>query len=234
MKTAISNKGVEPTGGLTTYADAIRNIPYSIGSFDFSPIGYNSIENEEATGTVSDSILYSKSLYDEYNGVLSGSIRYLFNDDSKLKYYPIFDTSNATDMAGVFYMCSNLRIIPQLDTSNVTNMSNMFYWCINLQSVPLLDAGNVEDMNNMFYECYSLTYVGGLKNLGKRAYLTTTNAFVEANNISHDSIMNIINNLYDRVSAGYSTVTLPLGSTNLGRISDDEKAVATNKGWILV
>jgi hypothetical protein len=45
--------------------------------------------------------------------------------------------------------------------------------------------------------------------------------------------MNIINNLYDRASAGYSVVTLKLAAKTLALLSDEEKTIATNKGWTL-
>ena len=43
--------------------------------------------------------------------------------DDLIKYN---DTSNVTNMSGMFSSCSNLTTIPQLDTSNVTDMSSMF------------------------------------------------------------------------------------------------------------
>ena len=45
--------------------------------------------------------------------------------------------------------------------------------------------------------------------------------------------MNIINNLYDRATAGLSVLTLRLNSRSLAALTDEEKAIATNKGWIL-
>jgi hypothetical protein len=45
--------------------------------------------------------------------------------------------------------------------------------------------------------------------------------------LTHDSLMSIINNL----ATVTSTKTLTLGTTNLAKLSDEEKAIATNKGW---
>ena len=73
----------------------------------------------------------------------------------------------------------------------------------------------------------------GNGSLGKQPELTTTNMFSLCDSLTHDSIMNIINNLYDRKTAGYSVVDLPLGEENLNRISDEEKSIAINKGWTL-
>lgn len=211
MKTAITNKGVEPTGGLTTYADAIRNIPHFIEGegFDFSSIGYNSVADEEANMVITSQIDYCKSIADSYNWKLGGDVYRLFFDDLDMIYCPNFDTSDVTNMGGMFENCENLRIIP------------------------LLDCGSVINTSFMCYQCELLTYVGGFKDLGKQSNMELGDMFYEANNLSHDSIMNIINNLYNRAAAGHSIVTLPLGSTNLSRISDEEKAVATNKGWTL-
>ena len=42
----------------------------------------------------------------------------------------------------------------------------------------------------------------------------------------------LINNLAD-VTGEEETYTLSLGSTLLSKLSDEEKAIATNKGWVL-
>lgn len=48
-----------------------------------------------------------------------------------------------------------------------------------------------------------------------------------------ESLMNIINNLYDIATAGVQPQKLQLGSTNLAKLTDEEKVIATNKGWSL-
>ena len=73
------------------------------------------------------------------------------------------DTSNVTDMSGMFSRCSSLTSInlTGLDTSNVTHMSGMFFGCSSLTSINLtgLDTSNVTDMIGMFYLCSSLTSI---------------------------------------------------------------------------
>ena len=55
-----------------------------------------------------------------------------------------------------------------------------------------------------------------------------------SSNLTHDAIMNVINNLYDRKTAGFTAAkTVKFGSTNLAKITDEEKAIATTKGWTL-
>ena len=46
--------------------------------------------------------------------------------------------------------------------------------------------------------------------------------------------MVIINGLYDYVSAGNTrTRYIKLGDVNLAKLSDEEKAIATSKGWTI-
>lgn len=55
-----------------------------------------------------------------------------------------------------------------------------------------------------------------------------------SNNLSHDSLMSIINALtdYSEDTSG-TTYTLKIGSTNIAKLSDDEKDIAYQKGWNL-
>ena len=48
-------------------------------------------------------------------------------------------------------------------------------------------------------------------------------------NLTHDSIMVVINGLQTVTE----TQTLTLGSTNLAKLTDEEKQIATDKGWTL-
>ena len=52
--------------------------------------------------------------------------------------------------------------------------------------------------------------------------------------LEHSSLLLIINGLYDYVGAGSSgTRYIKLGDVNLSALSDEEKAIATNKGWTI-
>lgn len=157
-----------------------------------------------------------------------------------------FNTSNVNNMSQMFQNCITLKTIPQIDTSKVTNMSNMFYYCFALKSLPLLDASRLINVSNMFNTCFSLMNFGGFKDYGKAFTQQTTNyGYYNLNvssspNLTHDSIMNIINNLYD-LNITYNVANggtlykqkITFGTTNLSRINSDEKAIATNKGWNL-
>ena len=147
-----------------------------------------------------------------------------YKNNPNFKYCPKFDTSAETNMDSMFYDCKSLTSVPLFDTSMVTNMSSMFYLCSSLTSVPLFDTSKVTNMADMFYMCSSLTTLGGFLNL--KTNLDISNA----PNLTHESLMNVINKAADVTS---SPKTLTLGTTNLSKLTSEEKAIATNKGWVL-
>ena len=151
---------------------------------------------------------------------------------------PQLDTSNVTSMSYMFGSCTNLTTIPQLDTSNVTNMSYMFDSCINLITISQLNGEKLTVVAGTFSNCKSLENFNGIINLGQ-AYLTTQSANYSSyklnlsysNKLTQDSLMNVINNLYDIKTKGVKPQQLVLGSANLAKLTAEEVAIATNKGW---
>ena len=149
----------------------------------------------------------------------------MFEGCSSLTSISLLDTSKVTDMNYMFKGCSSLTSIPALDTSNVTRMSYMFSGCSSLISIPLLDTSKVNDMSSILSGCRSLKYLGGFKNLS----ISISSSFLDqCPNLTVESLMNVINNL-----ATVSRGILRFGSTNLNKLTAEQKAIATNKGWTL-
>ena len=71
------------------------------------------------------------------------------------------NTSNVTDMYGMFWSCEALESldVSHFNTANVTNMDHMFYDCQSLTTLDVknFDTKNVTNMRDMFYDCQSLT-----------------------------------------------------------------------------
>ena len=175
-------------------------------------------------------------------------MKFMFNTDNSLTTIPQLDTSNALDMSYMFYNCSSLTTIPQLNTSKVTNTTYMFYNCNNLTTIPQLDTSNVIDMSYMFYNCANLTTVPEL-NAQKLAYGSSLDSiftgctklvsiglygFTSSINITptaleHDALVAFLN----QAGTARSGARITMGSTKLALLSDEEKAIATNKGWTL-
>ena len=153
------------------------------------------------------------------------NMEYIFSKCTSLTSIPQIDTSKVTSMYAMFDSCSSLLTIPQINTTNVTNMEYMFNGCRSLTSIPLLDTTNVTSMEYIFSGCKSLKYLGGFKNLS----ISVTSYFLEqCPKLTVESLMNVINNL-----ATVSGKTLSFGSTNLNKLTAEQIAIATNKGWTL-
>lgn len=66
------------------------------------------------------------------------------------------DTSQADDMASMFYNCWSLVSVPPMNTSNVTSMDSMFSNCSSLTAVPPMNTSNATNTGYMFSNCSSL------------------------------------------------------------------------------
>ena len=86
-----------------------------------------------------------------------------FNDYSALATLDLtnFDTSNVTNMSGMFSGCAALTTLDlsNFNTANVTDFNNMFYGCSSLTSLDLsnFNTANATSFASMFCECYALT-----------------------------------------------------------------------------
>lgn len=155
-----------------------------------------------------------------------------------LNTIPQLNTSNGTNFSSMFSYCYNLQKVPQLNTSTGTNFSNMFYYCSTLKEIGLLDLGNATNINALLGNDESIQILGGFKDLGKNYstsqsenYSNYTLNLSSCSKLTHDSLMNVINNLYDIKTKGCNNQKLVLGNTNLAKLSAEEIAIATNKGW---
>ena len=182
--------------------------------------------------------------YDDTSNV--NSMDHMFNKCLDLTTVPQLNTSNVTNMSNMFNNCLGLTTVPQLNTSNVTDMSNMFNNCSKLTTVPQLNTSKVTNMKSMFYSCYSLTTVPAL-DTSKVANMS--NMFQGCSNLKsilmtgmkvsfnisystkfeQTDLVTILNNL----ATVTNTKNLIMGATNLAKLTEEDKAIATNKGWTL-
>ena len=148
--------------------------------------------------------------------------------------YENWDTSSVTTMRSMFYSCSSysatLTFKPNLsnwDTSNVTSMYNMFY----ISRFTDIDMSGC-DVRNVtgtgWGEGFDIFDYSYLVNFKAPQNISVSIRFMSTK-LTHDSLMSIINNL----ATVSTTQKLTIGSTNLAKLTDDEKAIATNKGWTL-
>lgn len=147
---------------------------------------------------------------------------YMCNSCTNLTSIPVLDTSKTTDMSYMFYGCTSLTTIPQLDTSKVTNMRGMFYGCTSLTAVPELDASNVVSMDSMFTNCSNLTEIH-MRNMKEAFDISSSTLF------TREALVEILNNL---ARLPFSR-PLTMGETNLAKLTEEDKKIATDKGWKL-
>ena len=136
-----------------------------------------------------------------------------------------WDIPNVTNASGLFYYTKNVTSInlSGWDTSKVTNVSMMFYVCNALTTLDLSgwDLSSVFSGGGEFTSCGNLTQL----------YWTNWNHSIDispSTKFTKDTLVNLINNL-----ATVTDKTLKMGSTNLAKLTDSEKAIAINKGWTL-
>ena len=97
--------------------------------------------------------------------------------------------------------------------------------CLSLVSLglPTGFGQNATNTVNCFSACFSLTDVTGNPNF------KTSFSLSDCKNLTHDSLMVFINGLQTVTSKQ----TLTLGSTNLAKLTEADKKIATDKGWTL-
>lgn len=155
-----------------------------------------------------------------------------------LKKVAITSTNNATEMTSMFENCTNLIELPPLNTSKIKNATCLFRYCQSLTDIQTLDFGNVNNIYETFLHCDALVNLGGFENLGQAYSITQASNYyaykldlLYSTKLTHDSLMNVGNNLYDIASKGCKTQQVIIGSTNIGKLTPEELLVFTNKGW---
>ncbi len=132
------------------------------------------VDNVMASGSLmylfsGDSTLSSITGLDKWNIFNVYNLSYAFYNTRALTTIDLsnWDTSNVTDMSGMFNNASLLNNVGDLsnwNTSKVTAMTQMFYGANSLKSLDLSrwNISNVTSINGMFSNTGSLTQVGDL------------------------------------------------------------------------
>ncbi len=145
-----------------------------------------------------------------------------WKDCSKLTEFPMLDLHNGTDFEEAWRGCSSLTSFPQLDLSSGTDFDRAWGECSSLTSLPALDLSNGTNIYDALYNSSSLTTLGGFGAIKENFDLH------QSTKLTVESLMNVINQ-----AATVTGKTMNFGSTNLNKLTDEQKAVATSKGWTL-
>ena len=172
------------------------------------------------------------------------SVSAVFRTCRNLVNVPTTNFSSVTSsLEYLFSECENLVEIPDMNISSATNFGSSYNsWLSNayaVMSIGILECDSITSISYVFGGSvnYRIKHLGGFRNLGKKSSVSGTNGsyFLDyAPNLTYESVVNVLNLLYDRASAGLSVLTLKLHPNHLAMLSEDDIAVATNKGWTLV
>ena len=175
----------------------------------------------------------------------------LFKENAEMTELPAtLDFRQFDSMYQMCYKCTSLTRVPQLETANVTNMMWAFYGCSALTEIDGLDTRSITSASELFHGCSSLTAIystldfsnvtsqidttfTSCKSLVEVRFAGTINVDVAMNGcpkLSVDSLLSLLNALCENAQ----DLTCKIGSTNLGKLTDEQKAIATNKGWELL
>lgn len=141
--------------------------------------------------------------------------------------FPMIDTSKVTNFNGTWEGCMSLRMFPQLDLSAGTDFNRTWADCSNLTDIPYLDLSSATHLYSAFYGCRNLVNLGGF------GAITVNIDLSDSTLLTVDSIVHIINQAADLTALGITGRTMTFGNTNLNKLTDEQKSVATRKGWEL-
>ena len=178
---------------------------------------------------------------------------------------PFLDTSNVGNANGMFYYCGKLKTLPNnFNFGKCTNLSDMFNsagltdysfletWVINPNAsmdnminntnttyVPAIPCvGNTSYFQSAIFWTYGdyskLTYFGGW--IGRKYNVTQGYMLNKMPNLSYESCISILNNLYDFTGNGEtpdsSQGQLKVHQNFLDKVGE-EISIGTNKGWTI-
>ena len=138
-----------------------------------------------------------------------------------------FDTSEVTNMGGMFYGMSNLTTlnVSHFDTSKVTDMSLMFHGMRDLSALNLssFNTSQVTDMHNMFYGTSNLTTLNvsnfdtsKVTNMGLMFYGMSNLTTLDLSNFDTSKVTNM-GNMFSSMT---NLTSLNLSSFNTSKVTD--------------
>lgn len=141
--------------------------------------------------------------------------------------FPAGFGASVQNMYSTFNMCSKIKsiVFPDGFGKKLSNIYGGFEHCSALESIsfPAGFGSMCSTFSRCFAGCSSLTTING----GIEAKVSLD--LSPCTKLTHDSLMTIINS----IQTVTTTQTLTLGTANLAKLTDEEKKVATDKGWTL-
>ena len=159
------------------------------------------------------------------------SYTYMCMGCSNLKYCRlVFDSGRANFIDNCFSTPNGAEsrtdpLVIEFDSivnKPIVNMNFAFYNNKYIEEIPALDATNVLGLNSAFIGSTGILKIH-LTNISNDINISS------CTKMTADSLLEVLNNL----ATVTSTMTCTLGADNLAKLTEEDKAIATNKGWTL-
>lgn len=157
----------------------------------------------------------------------------MFDEGYKISTLDVskWDMSSAEIIDWMFCRCQSITSLDLSgwDTSKVTSAHHLFAVCpVELIDLSGVDFTQVTNMYRAFNENHHLSVIKctGLK----LPNIELSGIGLNFSPLTVDSIVGLLNAL-PQSDKGYS---FQIGSTNIAKLSDEQKAIATDKGWTLI
>lgn len=216
--------------GIDNIVDKNENKIINTGAFDPTS------DNPAGQKSVMDAIVEA-DLNARFTRIASGNFAGAFSNLTNiysgkfhLLRHTFFDWGTNIDCDGMFAdsqlseIDNSIYLEDIFQHASSINMNN----CFNSSSVKIISATyslkNVTSLGNAFAYCYYLTTI-------KFRDYPVSFDISSSINFTESALVEILNNLMDLT--GKTSQTLTMGATNLAKLTDSEKAIATNKNWVL-
>lgn len=222
-------------------SDLYYGFSYYKGTY-IPPLNTSNVEGMAAMFSHCENLTYIDGI-DNWDVSKVGDMSFLFSSCKSLPSFKLkgWNLRVAFNMSNMFDGCSNITSIDlsEVDTSNISNMNNMFSGCNKLKTISAIraDSLSIPSYQSPFGSSTNnvLTDFGGFINL--KSSWNGSYCLDKLTALSHQSLVNILNGLYDFTGNGINPNSnqgkIKFGPTHLANLSDEEKAIATNKGWVL-
>lgn len=178
-----------------------------------------------------------------FNGI--EDMHEMFNGCTNLKDADVlrnYDFTNCTNFNSAFKGDRNLENVDFLEDiaySMNADWSQCFYDCTKLTRIPAIYTNGSTAYQQgcaiWSYQPLALVDFGGF--IGLKYSMNRGDCFKKCTSLSHQSLLNILNGLYDFTGNGETPTSnqgqLGFPQTLMDMLSEDDKLIAINKGWTL-
>ena len=151
----------------------------------------------------------------------------------------LFNNWDMSNVTNIYQLCSNCYSLKEFKPTNViinktniatnSTLSQTFNYCSDIEKIDLswLDVSKftyaTSQLTTMISNCFNLKELKAPKNINKNFTITTCAL------LTKESLLDVLNNL----STVTSATTITMASSSKALLTDEKKAIATQKGWTI-